>query len=450
MGIFLLIFGVALLVPFLGNHLTIALSTSASSRNPILRHALHTHLKGRNYVYGEGMLLSRLGSMKKETERNLLENVDHSNNRHDDIEDAHRKAQESDEDWYAMIMSDILGVEESKDDTKKESGEVESSFVEREADDTVGFDQGINPFLAGPNKVHLTSSNSTSQGASDTIPSMMRKNSSRADEERYCIDDSSEENCDDGAFPLSLPQNKNRAPWAANDGMNQEGIVVLRYVDQRGLQKTIEVDVLMDLGYRLSDIQKLRGIAIDKIVKSGFQKPKGGVPKNWTVLSSSPEVEVDFIRKSAKMKRESQDGSKCSRSQSPSNEARDLPGSGERIEIDIRKRRKMSVSKQGSSDSSSSRTNDNFWMDVGTFTSYLRKEAQLRLSILGPSWSDAVKDESRWRLKIYKNWLAIMINEPKRGKPMRSKRRGRPRRATTTEVEGVRTKKRQRIRARHE
>lgn len=98
----------------------------------------------------------------------------------------------------------------------------------------------------------------------------------------------------------------------------------------------------------------------------------------------------------------------------------------------------MSASKQGSSDAFDSSTDDNFWMDVGTFTSYLRKEAHLRLSILGPSWSDAVKGESRWRLKIYKNWLEMM-NDPKRENAIRSKRRGR--RRATTEIERVRSKR---------
>ena len=73
-------------------------------------------------------------------------------------------------------------------------------------------------------------------------------------------------------------------------------------------------------------------------------------------------------------------------------------------------------------------------MDVETFTSYLQKEAQLRLLILGPSWSDAVKDESRWRLKIYKNWLAIVINYPKRGKPIRPKAMGKPIRPKAMEL----------------
>ena len=174
--------------------------------------------------------------------------------------------------------------------------------------------------------------------------------------------------------------------------MNPEGIAMLRFVDQRGRHKTIEVDALIELGYRWSDIQKLRSIAVEKIVKSGLQKPKGGIPKNWIVLSKSPEI--DFIRKSAKLQRVTKDGSK----RRP--QLRQLPGSGGNIGIELGETKRVSASKKGSSDTFRSSTDDNFWMDVGTFTSYLRKEAQLRLSILGPSWSDAVKGESRWRLKI--------------------------------------------------
>ncbi|KAL9190991.1 hypothetical protein ACHAXT_000697 [Thalassiosira profunda] len=49
-----------------------------------------------------------------------------------------------------------------------------------------------------------------------------------------------------------------------------------------------------------------------------------------------------------------------------------------------------------------------FWMNLPTFRDYLRKEAQLRLQILGPDWKESVLDESRWRYDLYKTWLTML------------------------------------------
>jgi hypothetical protein len=49
-----------------------------------------------------------------------------------------------------------------------------------------------------------------------------------------------------------------------------------------------------------------------------------------------------------------------------------------------------------------------FWMDLPTFRDFLRKEAQLRLKILGPDWKESVLDESRWRYDLYKTWLTML------------------------------------------
>ena len=50
----------------------------------------------------------------------------------------------------------------------------------------------------------------------------------------------------------------------------------------------------------------------------------------------------------------------------------------------------------------SSNNNNKFSMDLPTFRDYLRKEARLRLRILGPDWRESVLDESRWRHNLYK------------------------------------------------
>jgi hypothetical protein len=50
------------------------------------------------------------------------------------------------------------------------------------------------------------------------------------------------------------------------------------------------------------------------------------------------------------------------------------------------------------------------WPDMDTFRRLLRNEAGLRLKILGDDWADVVKEESDWRLNLYKDWLWTVHN----------------------------------------
>jgi len=76
-----------------------------------------------------------------------------------------------------------------------------------------------------------------------------------------------------------------------------------------------------------------------------------------------------------------------------------------------------------------------FWPDIDSFRNMLRNEAGLRLRILGDDWSDAVKDESEWRLNLYKDWLWTLhdgVGDPLVESPserMRRKERARRRMA---------------------
>lgn len=203
---FLFPFGFLLLVILLGNNHVVSLSVP---RVP-LRHALHTRSIGRNTIFGGGMLFWRLGSVNNNSEQNFLGIVDHSNVIDDIlIEDAYRKAQESDEDWYAMIMSDIFGVE-SIDDRKKANGKFESVYVEKEDDDTITSDEGLNSLCSGPNEMLKTSANSTIHGAS-RFTSIAGEDSRRTDERRHCTDDNSEEFCGERTSRVSFSKNKSRA-----------------------------------------------------------------------------------------------------------------------------------------------------------------------------------------------------------------------------------------------
>ena len=43
-----------------------------------------------------------------------------------------------------------------------------------------------------------------------------------------------------------------------------------------------------------------------------------------------------------------------------------------------------------------------------TFRELLRNEADFRLRILGDGWSDVVREESDWRLGLYRDWLWLL------------------------------------------
>lgn len=70
--------------------------------------------------------------------------------------------------------------------------------------------------------------------------------------------------------------------------------------------------------------------------------------------------------------------------------------------------------------------NSPLWVDMNTFRDLLRSEAGLRLRILGDDWSDIVKEESDWRLDLYKEWLWTLHNGV--GKPIVESRSDRMRR----------------------
>jgi hypothetical protein len=50
------------------------------------------------------------------------------------------------------------------------------------------------------------------------------------------------------------------------------------------------------------------------------------------------------------------------------------------------------------------------WMSLDDFRILLRKEAALRLRILGEDWADVIKEESDWRLDLYRDWLWTLHN----------------------------------------
>ena len=208
-------------------------------------------------------------------------------------------------------------------------------------------------------------------------------------------------------------------------------------MESRDQEQADYVEILLDLGYSVAETRRLGSFAVEEIVQSGLQRPKEGIPKRWIVQSDASESDMrhGFSNESNSIarirKKEIRKGNPSNagkrKSMNPSN-------TGRRRESHHRNRRKGGFS-QVSGESFKNNRSDEFWMDAETFSSFLRKEAQFRLSILGPGWSEAVKGESQWRLQIYKKWLA-MINKTETKKSNREARTGRYERRSRTRQKG--------------
>jgi len=123
--------------------------------------------------------------------------------------------------------------------------------------------------------------------------------------------------------------------------------------------------------------------------------------------------ERDGFRRRPKPKRKQRDYDKYndSRSDSPNPTSQRPRGDQQRRrqrQSPPGQRRDILIDRGNFNDNDDNLPPNKFWMDLPTFRDFLRKEAQLRLKILGPDWKETVLDESRWRYDLYKTWLTML------------------------------------------
>ena len=88
----------------------------------------------------------------------------------------------------------------------------------------------------------------------------------------------------------------------------------------------------------------------------------------------------------------------------------DLPDS------DVMKQRRPPKRAKSSSGASTRRRMDDppapstFWPDMTKFRDLMRREEELRLRILGDDWTPSVRQETEWRMGLYKDWLWTLHN----------------------------------------
>lgn len=216
---------------------------------------------------------------------------------------------------------------------------------------------------------------------------------------------------------------------------NKNDDLIVQFIDMNGDKRRIPFSILEGLGYTLSDVTILQAEVLELILEDDIPLPEKGLPNGW-IISDFENKEVTILKR-----RHNQDT---------------------RLETERQSSRKRNRRKESLVDRDRSRsrpisrrneTSGSIWMDIPSFKNFLRREAEFRLSILGPDWEDWVRGESEWRLDLYKKWLNLLkdgygddimndlypnseraISKQKRTKPSVAGRRERPRSTSPRDV----------------
>jgi hypothetical protein len=230
---------------------------------------------------------------------------------------------------------------------------------------------------------------------------------------------------------------------------NDSGEKVVVFSDSRLKKKQrVFLSKLVSLGYSTEEILSLDPDALSLIVEDKLRRPSTGVPVTWKsdkqlIKIEAPDLILGSFSPSTATAAESLDAKARlnttssdvevtkSTKEPPVNGRRDHASESasetSRINGEQRTRATKEVDRTNADAGTSTKEERKrrvytgrpesgpprddppppkaFWPDIDTFRSLLRKEAALRLSVLGDGWSQTVKDESEWRLNLYKNWL---------------------------------------------
>jgi len=241
----------------------------------------------------------------------------------------------------------------------------------------------------------------------------------------------------------------------------------VRYRDAYNSKCSVPLQTVLQLGYTTQEIRSLQADALDLIVTDGIPKPNnGGVPLHWQIKADADrEVRVGRPRPKPNTEDDDNDDDAAGTTAEPSSQRRERRDSGSSSRREGRRRTRSSVPRprEGRDEQSMWFDNDSedpsrnkFWMDLPEFRDYLKREAELRLRILGPDWRDWIKTESDWRYALYKDWLWLLedgVGEPIVGEPKPSRRtnsnsKTRPRPSSSSSAVGDANTERRRERTR--
>ena len=316
----------------------------------------------------------------------------------DDIEDLYRIAMEEDEEWYNDFMKNVMGEEDQSISAKKDSFQSAQIGKDEKNEKNEPFKATENekktkneknePFKSSQNDVILEKKRPKDTGAAERKG--LNIESDRSEKRGVSV------------------RRENRDKAGDQNGNITDERVFVQYVGIDGYNTRKDIQDVTSLGYSKAEISMLRADALDLILEDEIPIPKSGVPTQWTVRDRR-EREVKIVKRKTTNSPVSQ-----SRGESAIRDRQNMSEKNRDPNRRSRSRdRKSNKSRVRSSSSKRNRQNNiepsaSVWMDVETFKRKLRKEAELRLLILGPDWEEWVKGESDWRLNLYKKWLLIV------------------------------------------
>jgi hypothetical protein len=212
---------------------------------------------------------------------------------------------------------------------------------------------------------------------------------------------------------------------------NDDVLVIWTTLKGTRTRKFIPLANVKRLGYSTVDIESMKEDILEIVLRDSIERPKTGVPDRWMQVNGSPNhARIGKKREIDKAKRQDggadtlvgRQGEAASRSVTDSASREHKPttqrvnpyqglssmkgapagAEGKRIYDGRSSGRKRDPSK---SMPDPPPPKSPLWVDMDSFRDLLRAEAGLRLRILGDDWTDVVKEESEWRLNLYRNWL---------------------------------------------
>ena len=344
------------------------------------------------------------------------------------IEELYRIAMEEDEEWYNEFVRDVLGednitkasstMKESKDDIESEETNPAPDPLKlkvREVEEQRGGNtKEAMEEIASSSKIRDTSNEEEEKVAASKPSKVQKILDNKEDLDSEGREEPATENSQAGASSAS-----GQTESTTETKTTPEDDVLVQYTDMFDKMQRVPLSTLSDLGYDMADIARLQAAVIELIIDDEIVMPKDGIPRRWMVESRDSK-EVKILRKRAPVaEKDAKDDDGQSRKPREPRSRNDRTLGREGDERSRKRRNLPDEERRGRRRSSKRSDNDEgdmrgessaLWMDIPTFKQYLRREADLRLMILGPDWEDWVKGESDWRLDLYGKWLNVVEN----------------------------------------
>jgi len=237
-----------------------------------------------------------------------------------------------------------------------------------------------------------------------------------------------------------------------NTAIEPEFVILYRDFYKQDRLQCVPLQALVVLGYTPEEIPFLQTDVLSLIIQDSIERPTRGIPPQWKISQSQYQVLKDDVRimyndeaqalllEKNKSRRtttttttpshvggdkvetvlssrddtfgdinERKDAPLPQRQRRPSSSVLDEPESNTSTRTRSRPPDRKQQQRPPVTASSSKRRPDPprnpLWMDIDTFRDLLKREAELRVRILGEGWSETIKRESSWRLRLYKEWL---------------------------------------------